>query len=126
MNKQILSGRLGNDPEIRTLDNGTKKSQFSLATTDRYKDLNGNKVEETDWHNCVAFGNLSEVIEKYLRKGSEVTIFGKHKTRKYKKKDGSTGYVSETVIKEIDFHGSKQSENVNEPELSNDEDSLPF
>ncbi|MBN2480688.1 MAG: single-stranded DNA-binding protein [Bacteroidales bacterium] len=82
-NKVQLIGNLGQDPEIRSFDNGKICARFSLATTDSYRDPNGEKVTETQWHKIVAWGSLAKIIEKYLFKGSEVAVEGKLTHRSY-------------------------------------------
>lgn len=99
INKVFLIGRLGKDPVIKHFDNGGAIAEFTVATDDSYKDKQGNKVEQTDWHNVkIISSKLAEVAEKYLRKGSLVHIEGKIKTRSYDDKDGNKRYVTEVVV----------------------------
>ena len=77
MNKHLLIGHIGNDPEIVNLENGNKIAKFSLATNETYKNKAGEKVSETDWHNIVVFGKQSEIVEKYFKKGSKMLIEGR-------------------------------------------------
>jgi single-strand DNA-binding protein len=100
LNKCAFIGRLGNDPEIRSMPNGTAVANLSLAVGDDYKDKQGNKVEQTEWIRVSAFGSLAEVIGKYLHKGSKVYIEGKMKTRKYEQ-DGITKYATEINANEM-------------------------
>ncbi|MEI6823648.1 MAG: single-stranded DNA-binding protein [Bacteroidota bacterium] len=95
VNKVILIGNLGKDPEIFTTESGIKRAKFSIATTESYKGKDGNKVEETEWHNIILWRGLAEVAEKYVRKGSKVYLEGKIKTRSYDDKDGSKRYITE-------------------------------
>jgi single-strand DNA-binding protein len=81
INKVILVGRVGKDPEVRYLENGVAMAKFSLATSESYKDKSGQKVEQTEWHNIVLWRGLAEVAEKYVRKGNLIYIEGKIKTR---------------------------------------------
>ena len=81
VNKVILIGRLGRDPELRTFENGGKKASFSIATSEFYKDRDGNRIEQTEWHNIVCWRNLAEVAEKYLLKGKLIYLEGKLRTR---------------------------------------------
>ena len=82
VNKVILVGNLGRDPEIRTLESGVKVARFSIATTESYNDRNtGQRVDQTEWHNVVLWRGLAEIAEKYLRKGNQVYIEGKLQTR---------------------------------------------
>lgn len=108
INKAILVGNLGRDPEIRNLESGVKLATFSIATTESYKDREGNKQENTEWHRIVAWRGLADVIERYVRKGSKVYIEGKLSTRSYEK-DGVTKYTTEVVAREmllLDSRGS--------------------
>ena len=100
-NRVQLIGNLGNDPEIITLDSGKKLAKFSLATNDNYKDASGNKVEEVQWHNLVAWNKTAEIIEKYVTKGKEVAIEGKLTSRSYDDKDGQKRYITEIVVNEL-------------------------
>lgn len=100
VNKAILVGRLGKDPEIRTLDSGKQVATFSLATSETYKDKSGNKKEETEWHNIVLWDGLAGIAEKYLHKGDLLYVEGKLKTRSWEK-EGITRYTTEVVGNEI-------------------------
>ena len=100
VNKVILVGNLGRDPEIRTLENGTKLASFTIATTERYKDKEGNYQDQTEWHRIVAWRWLADLSEKNLRKGSKVYIEGKLSTRSYEQ-DGVQKYTTEIVAREI-------------------------
>lgn len=105
VNKVILLGNLGKDPEIRTLNSGDKVANFSVATSETWKDKNtGEKKEKTEWTNVVVFGSLAEIVEKYLRKGSKVYLEGALQTRKWQDKDGNDRYSTEVVLKP--FNGS--------------------
>lgn len=98
VNKVILVGNLGKDPEVRSLDSGAKVASFSLATTESYKDRNtGERKDVTEWHNIVLWRGLAEIAEKYLNKGSQVYIEGKLQTRSYEDKEGNTRYTTEIV-----------------------------
>lgn len=109
VNLQILVGRVGKDPEIRHLENGNSVANFSLATNDNYKDKQGNKVEQTDWHNCIAWGTLVQVIEKYVNKGDLLYIEGKTKTRSWEK-DGEKRYTTEVLVNKLTMLGGNKSE----------------
>lgn len=100
-NKVQLIGNLGQNPEIRTFDNGKSVVRFSLATTDSYRDASGKKITETQWHNLVAWGNLAKTVEKFLVKGSEVAVEGKLTHRAYDDKDGKKRYYTEVVMSEL-------------------------
>jgi single-strand DNA-binding protein len=112
VNKVFLIGRLGKDPVIKHFENGGAIAEFTLATDDTYKDRQGNKVEQTDWHNIkITFPKLAEVAEKYLKKGSLVHIEGKIKTRSYDDKDGHKRYVTEVVVEGFKMLDSKKESN---------------
>ncbi len=97
LNKVILIGNLGNDPEIRTLENGAKVAQFSLATNESYKDKAGNWQEQTEWHRIVLWRWLAERAENQLKKGSTIYVEGKLKTRSWTNKDNVTQYTTEII-----------------------------
>lgn len=100
-NKVQLIGRLGQDPEIVTFNDGNKMAKFSLATDDSYKDKNGNKVERAYWHNIVVKNGLVKVVEEYITKGQEIAIEGKLTNRVWEDKDGNKRYVTEVVCNEL-------------------------
>ena len=100
-NKVQLIGRLGQDPEIVTFNDGNKMAKFSLATDDSYKDKNGNKVERTYWHNIVVKNGLVKVVEEYVTKGQEIAIEGKLTNRVWEDKDGNKRYVTEVICNEL-------------------------
>ncbi len=107
VNKVILLGRLGRDPEVRNFQNGGKVVNLRLATSERYKDREGNQQERTEWHSVAIFNErLGEVAEKYLRKGSEVYIEGQIETRKWQGQDGQDKYSTEIVLRQ--FRGELQ------------------
>lgn len=106
VNKVILVGRLGKDPEVRHLDNGASVANFPIATSEVYKDRNGQRVEQTEWHNIVLWRGLADVAEKYLKKGDMVYIEGKLRTRSYEK-DGVTRYNTEVVGDNMTMLGGK-------------------
>ena len=92
-----LMGRLGQDPEIINLDSGKKLAKFSLATNESYTNAKGEKVENTDWHNIVAWGKTADIVENYVTKGREVIIGGKLTNRSYETKEGEKRYITEVV-----------------------------
>jgi single-strand DNA-binding protein len=106
VNKVILVGNLGKDPEIRTLDNGRSVASFSLATTESYKDKNGQKVDNTEWHNIVMWSPLAEIAQKYLKKGNQVYLEGKLTTRSWDDKEGNKRYTTEVVVRDMTLLGS--------------------
>ena len=102
VNKVILIGNLGRDPEVRRLENGAVVANFPLATSETYTDRNtGEKRDNTDWHNIVAWRGLAEIIEKYVKKGTKIYVEGKLKTRSYQDKDGVTRYVTEVLAEDM-------------------------
>ncbi len=100
-NKVQLIGRLGQDPEIINLDSGKKLAKFTVATNDSYKNANGERVEDTQWHNVVAWGKTAEIIENYVTKGKEIAIEGKLTHRSYEDKEGIKRYSTEVVCNEL-------------------------
>lgn len=100
-NKVQLIGNLGNDPEIKSLENGRKLAKFSLATNEVYRNAKGEKVTETQWHNVIAWGKTAEIIEQYLSKGREVALEGKLTSRSYETASGEKRYVTEVVANEL-------------------------
>jgi len=100
VNKVILLGNLGRDPEIRSMQSGKKMASFSIATSKRWKDRNTQEQKEnTSWHNIVVFNEgLVDVIEKYIKKGSKIYVEGELSTRKYQDKDGNDRYTTEVVL----------------------------
>jgi single-strand DNA-binding protein len=107
VNKVILVGNLGKDPELRYTPSGTAVATFSLATTERYKDRDGQRQEKTEWHNIVAWRQLAEICGKFLHKGKQVYIEGKIQTRSYDDRDGNKRYITEIVVDQMQMLGSK-------------------
>jgi single-strand DNA-binding protein len=103
-----LIGNLGQNPDVKELKSGKKLAKFSLATTDSYRDENGNKVNDTTWHQLIAWGKQAELVEKYLEKGQEIAIEGKIASRQYTDKEGNKRYVTEIVVNELLMLGSKK------------------
>lgn len=140
VNKVILIGNLGKDPEVRHLENGAVVANFPIATSESYKDRNsGERVTQTEWHNIVVWRGLAEVAEKYLKKGNSVFIEGKLKTRSWEDKEGSTRYTTEVVADNLTMLGrasdnagqssnSSQQSNANTDvsTFDDDTDDLPF
>ena len=106
-NKVQLIGNLGNDPEIINLESGKTLAKFSIATNESYKNANGEKVTDTQWHNVVAWGKIAQIVEKYVTKGKEVAIEGKLTSRSYETKEGEKRYVTEVVCNELLLLGNK-------------------
>ena len=128
VNKVILVGNLGKDPEVRYLDNGVAVANFSLATTENYKNKEGERVSQTEWHNIVLWRGLAEVAEKWLKKGSSVYVEGKIRTRKWEDKEGNTRYSTEVLGDNMTMLGGKPtSESPAESvPYSGKKDDLPF
>ena len=102
VNKVILIGNLGADPEVRHLQTGASVANFRIATSETYRDRQtGEKREQTEWHNVVAWRGLAEITEKYLRKGSKVYVEGKLRTRQWQDRDGNNRYTTEVVADEM-------------------------
>ena len=128
VNKVILIGNLGKDPEVRYLDNGVAVANFSLATTENYKNKEGERVSQTEWHNIVLWRGLAEVAEKWLKKGSSVYVEGKIRTRKWEDKDGNTRYSTEILGDNMTMLGGKPSSEtpVEVAPATDKKDDLPF
>ncbi len=97
INKVILIGNLGKDPELRNFEGGSVVANFSLATTEVYRDRTGNKVEHTEWHNIAIWGKPAEIAGKLLRKGSKVYIEGRIKNRNWEDREGKKHYITEII-----------------------------
>lgn len=108
VNKVILVGHLGKDPEVRYLEGGTAVANFTLATSESYKDKNGNKVDQTEWHNVVVWRGLAQVAEKYLKKGQLVYVEGKLRSRSWDDKEGNKRYTTEIVADNMTMLGGKR------------------
>jgi single-strand DNA-binding protein len=106
VNRVILLGNVGKDPEVKYFEGGTVKASFSLATSESYKDKQGNKVDSTEWHNIIMWGKLAEIAEKYVRKGKQLYIEGKIKTRSYGEGDGKK-YITEIFADNMTMLGGR-------------------
>jgi single-strand DNA-binding protein len=135
INKVILVGNLGKDPEINHLEGGITVAKFPLATSEAYMDKSGNRVEHTEWHNIVCWRKLAEIAEKFLKKGSAVYVEGKIKTRSYTDKENQKKYFTEIVADTFNMLDRKSdstngvSNMVETTEATGDEpavDDLPF
>lgn len=114
VNKVILIGNLGNDPDIRYTAGGAAVANISLATAESWKDKNsGEQQERTEWHRIVFFGRLAEIVGEYLRKGSQVYVEGRLQTRKWQDKEGHDRYTTEIVANEMQMLGSKSGGSAN-------------
>ena len=118
INKVILIGNLGKDPEVRHLENGACVANFSIATSENYKDRKtGEKVSQTEWHNIVIWRALAEIAEKYLKKGDKVYIEGKLKTRSWQDQEGKNRYTTEIIADNLTMLG-KSPENKTQVETN--------
>jgi single-strand DNA-binding protein len=109
VNKVILLGNLGKDPEVRVFEGGTKKASFTLATGETFLDKSGQRQDRTEWHNVVFWGNIVDVIEKYLKKGSQIYIEGRITSRSYDDKEGQKRYITEILGQNMTLLGGKPS-----------------
>lgn len=135
VNKVIIIGNVGNDPEIRQLDGGKSVASFSIATSEQWKDKNtGEKREDTQWHNISAFGRLAEIIGQYVKKGSKIYVEGKLKTDKYEK-EGQTHYSTKIIANQMQMLDSREqsaprqsAQQQGQPQAMDDFDdsSIPF
>jgi len=140
VNKVILVGNLGADPEMRYTQSGTAVANFRLATSERWTDKAGEKQERTEWHRIVAFGRLAEICGEYLTKGRQVYVEGRLQTRSWDDKEGQTRYTTEIVAREMKMLGQRgdasgpgagrpkppKPSEPPEPPSDNYEDDIPF
>jgi len=121
LNKVMLIGNLGGDPEIKEMSDGTKMAKFSIATTETYKNKQGEKVSNTDWHNIVLWRGIAQVAEQYLKKGDSVLIEGKIKNRSWEDENGNKKYATDIQGDNMTMLGSKRDRtdlNTGEPSTS--------
>ena len=138
LNKVMLIGNLGKDPEVKTLDNGAKIATFPLATSETFKDKEGVRQTRTEWHNMVLWRGLADIAENYLHKGSQVYLEGRLSTRKWEDKEGNTRYTTEVIGDNLVLLGrpgdgqsnmnntSSGSAAVSDGHAGNEADDLPF
>lgn len=107
VNKVILVGNLGKDPEVRYMPSGDAITNITMATTDSWKDKNGEKQEKTEWHRVAFFGKLAEIAGEYLKKGSQVYVEGRLQTRKWQDKEGHDRYTTEIIADRMQMLGSR-------------------
>lgn len=107
-NSVQLIGRLGKDPEVKNLTSGKMMATFSLATSDTYRNADGEKIEDTQWHNIVAWGKKAEIASEYLKKGAEIAIEGKLQHRSYEASNGEKKYITEINVNELLMLGGKK------------------
>ena len=125
MNKVILIGNLGSDPEVRYLDGDRAVANFSLATNETYNDKEGNKITQTEWHRIEMWDGLAKVAEKYLSKGRQVYIEGKIKTDKWTDKDGNDKYSTKIRANTLQMLGNKEDRPVGDEEKTTSNTSTP-
>ena len=123
VNKVILVGNLGKDPEVRYLDSGVAVANFTLATTENYKNKQGERVSQTEWHNIVLWRGLAEVAEKWLKKGSSIYVEGKIRNRKWEDKDGNTRYNTEVLADNMTMLGTRNSSTELDSKVDNSNNS---
>lgn len=137
VNKVILIGNLGKDPEIRYTPSGQAVASFSMATTRKWRDKDGNPQEQTDWHNIVVWGRQAENANQYLKKGNPVYIEGRIQTRSYDDRDGQKRWITEIVTQTMQFlgkagegggrpSGAPPAPDEPPPDTTGDDDDLPF
>jgi single-strand DNA-binding protein len=126
VNRVILIGNLGKDPEVRTLEGGTKVANFPLATTETYKNRNGDRAEHTEWHNIVLWRGLAEVAERFLKKGNSVYIEGKLRTRSWDDQEtGNKRYITEVVTDNMTMLGGRRDEPSEASSTPKEEEATP-
>jgi single-strand DNA-binding protein len=132
VNKVILVGNLGADPEVRYTPSGTKVTNFRIATSDRWTDKDGNRQERTEWHSIVTFGKLADICGEYLAKGRQVYVEGRIQTRSWEDRDGQKRYATEIVATDMKMLGSRGPSKTEEAAGRSDEggpapdDDIPF
>jgi single-strand DNA-binding protein len=128
VNKAILIGSLGRDPEVRFMPNGEAVCNFSIATSENWKDKQGQKQEKTEWHNIVMYRNLAEIAGEYLKKGSPVYLEGRIQTRKWQDKEGNDRYSTEIIADSMQMLGNKKDgDSVSQqPKTSKTDDPMDF
>ena len=130
MNKALLLGNLGADPEIRYTPKGNAVTTFRVATTERWRDQDGHPQEHTDWHRIVAWRKLAEICAEYLKKGAKVCIEGKLQTRKWQAQDGSDRYTTEIIATSLEMLGQSQRDGGSEYDpgfgIGPESEELPF
>jgi single-strand DNA-binding protein len=109
-NRVILIGRLGHNPETKTMESGKKVTRFTLATDDHYKNADGQKISEATWHNIVAWDHVADLSDRFLKKGREVAVEGRIVYRSYEDKKGVTKNITEIVLDDLVFLGSGKSD----------------
>ncbi len=124
VNKVILVGNLGRDPEMRYMPNGEAVCNFSIATTDSWKDKSGQKQERTEWHNIVMYRKLAEIAGEYLKKGRPVYVEGRLQTRKWQTKEGQDRYTTEIIADQMQMLGGRDGGGSNTYEVMDEDQSM--
>lgn len=122
LNKAMIIGRLGRDPEVRYTQSNTAVATLSIATSERYKDKQGELRENTEWHRVVAWDRLAEICQQYLKKGDQVYIEGPIQTRQWEDKDGQTRYTTEIKAREMTMLGGRNDGGGNNAPAKSDSD----
>ena len=115
INKVIILGRLGQDPELKYTPGGVAVATFSVATSEFWKDKDDKKQERTEWHRCVVWGQLAENVSKYVKKGQQIYLEGKNQTREWEDKDKVKRYTTEVIVSSVQFIGSKEEGSTRPP-----------
>ncbi len=123
VNKVFLIGHLGKDPEVRHLEGGNTVANFPLATSESYTTRDGNRVEQTEWHNIVVWRKLAEIAEKYLKKGSLIYVEGRIRTRSWEDKDNNKRYITEIVASNFQMLDKRESSGQSNEPMSNNQGS---
>ena len=126
LNQVHLIGTVGNDPEVRAIQGGAKVASFRLATTERYKDRDGNRQEQTEWHNITVWNNRADFVEKYIHKGSNLFIEGKLRTRQWTDQQGNKRYTTEVSAENIQLLDKPTGSQSAQPAQAENFDDLPF
>lgn len=126
LNQVHLIGTVGNDPEVRAIQGGAKVASFRLATTERYKDRDGNRQEQTEWHNITVWNNRADFVEKYIHKGSNLFIEGKLRTRQWTDQQGNKRYTTEISAENIQLLDKPTGTQSAQPAQAEQYDDLPF
>lgn len=119
INNVIIIGNVGQDPTIKNLSEETKVANFSVATSENFKDKQGNKSTSTEWHNVVCWNKLASICEKWVKKGQQIYISGKLKTRSYEDQNGTKHYITEIFANSIQMLGKRSNDNDNETHSEN-------
>lgn len=118
VNKVILVGNVGKDPETRFSESGTAIANLTIATTNRFKNKQGQTQEDTEWHRVVAYGKLAEIIDKYVQKGKPLYLEGRLQTRKWTDKQGVDRYTTEIVAEQMQMLGQKESKKTDDDDIA--------